>query len=238
MNATKTSSKPDMSKKPTIKKPKTMLDPLPERLPAGRTYTVPKEIKSDPGDLFAYICAICYGKDDVLLLAEYFKVTRQTFWIWRKHGKGVPDAYREAVEALIESEEPPADLFRMPRNATVDHIMREPRGQNVPARLAPSQNHNLIELLNRVCNSEDFGHSSLKTMIRQMSRPVSNPYVFYRWAWANGGVPRSYLSAFITALMQLKVWELYGYSEGNRVQWEGWAESNLAAPHDYDDDDD
>lgn len=217
--------------------PTTMLDPLPERLPPGVCYEVPEEVKADPGDLFAYICAACYGKDDVLLLANHFKVSRQTFWIWRKHGKGVPAGYRDAVEEMIETESSPNNMFRMPDNATVDDIMREPRGQNVPSR-APSQNHALIDLLNRICNSPDFGHAALKTLIRQMSRPASNPYVFYRWAWAIGGVPRSYVSAFITALMQLKVWELYGYTEGNRVQWEGWAEKVLAAPVDEDDDDD
>lgn len=218
----------------------TMLDPLPDQLGAGVAYTVPEHVKADPGDLFAYIGAICYGPD-ILAVMDFFDVSRQTFWIWRTHGKGVPAAYREKVEALIAEKSPPYDLFRMPTNATVDDIMRPPRGQGSPKKRVPAQNHALIDLLHRICASPEFGHSTLKTLISQMARPVSNPYVFYRWAWAIGGVPRSYNTAFLTALMQLQVWKLYDYTDGNRAAWEGWAERALAAPvtaEDTEDDDD
>lgn len=210
----------------------TMLDPLPERVPAGESYTVPEDVKADPGDLFAYACAACYGPD-ILRLTEFFEVSRQTFWIWRKHGKGVPEVYRPQMEKLVRSKSEP---FRLPENATLDDMMRPPRGQQVVPAREPAQNHALLDMLNRICASEAFGYGTLKTLIGQMSRPVSNPYVFYRWAWAMGGVPRSYVSAFLTALMQLRIYTLYDFTEGNAVAWEGWAAQALVAPHDIDDD--
>lgn len=209
--------------------PSTMIATLPDPLPEGVEYTVPEHIKNDAGDLFAYICAICYGNDS-LPLAEYFKVSRQTFWVWRKTGKGVPDNYRDEVEALLKK--PESTRFRLPKNATIDDIMRPPRGPSVPTR-NPTPNHNLIDLFHRICSNEDMGHGTLNTIISQMSRPVSNPYVFYRWAWAMGGVPRSYVSAFLTALMQLRIYELYGFSSSESVNWEAWAERALVAPHDH-----
>lgn len=214
-----------------------MLDPLPEQLPEGTPYHVPDDIRDDPGDLFAYICAICYG-NDVRLVWEYFQVTRQTFWIWRKHGKGVPENYRKKLDRLIAETRPPHHRFRLPENATVEHLMRPPRGQHTTAAREPSQNYHLIELLHRICSQPKFGHATLKTIISQMSRPVSNPYVFYRWAWAFGGVPRSYVAAFVTALMQLRIYELYDYTDHTRVQWEGWAERTLAAPEGADETED
>lgn len=212
----------------------TMLDPLPEQLLPGTPYEVPDDIATDPGDCLAYVCAICFG-DDVLKLTNYFDVSRQTFWIWRKHGKGVPDTYRERVEELLQEKKEPYSHFRLPTNATIDHIMRPPRGPGVPVR-QPTQNFELIDLLHRICASDEFGHRTLKTIISQMARPVSNPYVFYHWAWAKGGVPRSYVEAFLTALMQLRIYTLYGYVEGNKVQWEGWAKAKLSAPEGDDED--
>lgn len=210
-----------------------MIDPLPDQLEPGATYVVPDEILTDPGDCLAYICAICFG-DDVLKLTNYFDVSRQTFWIWRKHGKGVPDTYRDRVVKLLAEKGEPYSFFRLPENATIDNIMRPPRGQAVPVR-EPSQNYDLIDLLHRICASPEFGHTTLKTLISQMARPVSNPYVFYHWAWAKGGVPRSYVAAFLTALMQLRIYTLYGYSEGNKVAWEGWVAGKLSAPDGVDD---
>ena len=221
-----------MPEAPTPRALTTMLDPLPDQVPAGESYTVPEEVKADPGDLFAYACAACYGTD-ILPLTTFFKVSRQTFWIWRKHGKGVPEVYRSEMERLIRAKSEP---FRLPENATLDDMMRPPRGQQAAPGRQPAQNHALLDMLNRICSSEAFGQGTLKTLIGQMSRPVSNPYVFYRWAWAMGGVPRSYLSAFLTALMQLRIYTLYDFTEGNAVAWEGWATQALTAPHDIDDD--
>lgn len=204
----------------------TLSDPLPE----GVDYTVPEDIKKDAGDLFAYICAVCYGRDS-LPLAEYFGVSRQTFWVWRKTGKGVPDNYRDDVVSLVRK--PNSTRFRLPTNAKVDDIMRAPRGPSVPVR-NPTPNHKLIDLFHRICSHEDMGQGTLHTIISQMSRPVSNPYVFYRWAWSMGGVPRSYVAAFLTALMQLRIYELYGFNASNSVNWEAWAEDHLVAPYDDD----
>lgn len=211
---------------------------LPEQLPPGVPYSVPTEIKDDPGDLFAYICAAC-GGNDFNDLISHFKVSRQTFWIWRKHGKGVPLSYREdAVKAFTPTGPKSEQVFRLPTNATVDDIIRRSRGQqNAPRPRDPVQNPHLIDLLHRICNTPELGHAALKTLVGQMSRPVSNPHSFYRWAWVIGGVPRSYVGPFFTALMQLRIYELYGYSEGNRVQWESWAEGHLLAPDNAEDDD-
>lgn len=211
----------------------TMLDPLPDELPPGTPYEVPENIASDPGDCLAYVCAICFG-ENVLVLTDYFDVSRQTFWIWRKNGMGVPDTYRERVEELLKEKKKPYSHFRLPTNATIDHIMRPRRGPGVPVR-EPTQNFDLIDLLHRICASDKFGHTTLKTIISQMARPVSNPYVFYHWAWAKGGVPRSYVSAFLTALMQLRIYELYGFQEGNKVGFESWVTKRLAAPENVDD---
>ena len=212
----------------------TMIDPLPEQLAPSTPYEIPDDIAADPGDCLAYICAVCYG-DDVLKLTDYFNVSRQTFWIWRKHGKGVPDTYRDRVKSLLAEKREPYKNFRLPTNLTLEAIMRPPKGQPAPVR-EPSQNHDLIDLLHRICSAEEFGHQKLKIIKRQMARPVSNPYVFYQWAWSKGGVPRSYVSAFLTALMQLRVYTLYGYTEGNAVAWQGWAAKRLAAPETEDDD--
>ena len=109
-----------------------MIDPLPGQLPSGTPYEVPLEIAADPGDCLAYVCAICFG-DDVLKLTTYFSVSRQTFWIWRKHGKGVPDTYRRRVEELLQEKTEPYSHFRLPTNATIDHIMRPPAGRACPS---------------------------------------------------------------------------------------------------------
>lgn len=207
-----------------------MIATLPDPLPKGVDYTVPEHIKKDAGDLFAYICAVCYGHDS-LPLAVFFKVSRQTFWVWRKTGKGVPNTYLDKVEELVAH--PAKTRFRLPTNATIKDIMRPKREASVPPRL-PTANLNLIDLFHRVCSAENMGHGALNTIISQMARPVSNPYVFYRWAWSMGGVPRSYVSAFLTALMQLRIYELYGFNASNSVNWEAWAEDNLVAPYDDD----
>lgn len=215
-----------MTNKP-VASPSTTISTLPDPLPEGVPYSVPEEVKRDAGDLFAYICAICYGHDS-LPLADHFGVSRQTFWVWRKTGKGVPDNYRDEVEALLAK--PKSTRFRLPTNAVMEDIMRAPRGPSIPVR-HPKPNHHLIDLFHRICANENMGHGTLNTIISQMSRPVSNPYVFYRWAWSMGGVPRSYVSAFLTALMQLRIYELYDYSQSESVNWEAWAERVLAAPH-------
>jgi hypothetical protein len=219
---------PDARSKPSA----ITLDPLPEKVPPGEPYSVPDTLLENPGHLFAYICAACYGSD-VLKLTEFFDVSRQTFWIWRKTGMGVPEPYRPDVERLIADPQQP---FRLPENATIDDFMRPPRDQQSGPVREPKQNFHLISLLHAICDHEEFGHATLPTLIGQMSRPVSNPYVFYRWAWAVGGVPRSYVPAFITALMQLRVYTIFGYTEGNAVQWEGMNTRTLAAPIDAEDD--
>lgn len=205
-----------------------MIATFPDQLPEGVDYTVPENIKNDAGDLFAYICAICYGHDSIAL-AEYFEVSRQTFWVWRKTGKGVPYNYFDKVVEALNN--PTQSRFRLPKNATVEDIMRPKRGPSVPQR-TPSANHSLIDLFHRICSDESMGHGALNTIISQMSRPVSNPYIFYRWAWSMGGVPRSYVAAFLTSLMQLRIYELYGFNASNSVNWEAWAEQHLVAPYD------
>lgn len=222
------------------KKPKPapkMLEDLPESIPYGKAYKIPPEIAVDPGDAFAYICAICFEPEEILPLAKYFGVSRQTFWIWRCHGKGVPDQYRETVEALLTEVDEPLRKFRLPSRTKIDMIMRPPRGSSAVGR-QPTQNYNLLDLLQRICEADEFGQTTLKTIIDMMSRPVSNPYVFYQWGWSKGGVPPSYVTSFFTVLMQLQIYRLYGFEEGNAPAWEKWAETNLIAPSDDDEGDD
>lgn len=207
------------------KPPTVMLDPLPDQLDPGVPYTVDEAIKADPGDLFAYVCAVCYGPD-VLRLKDVFGISRQTLWIWRRHGKGVPRIYEPKLSKLLASRTEP---FRLPLNAEMEDLLRhEARTETVSREL--KQNHALLDLLHRIVASPDFGPTTLLLLTDQMARPVKNPYVFYRWAWAMGGVPRTYLPSFVTALMQFQVYALYDYAEGNRVQWADWAERVLAAP--------
>lgn len=203
----------------------TIISSLPDPLPEGVAYTVPAAIKVDAGNLLAYVSAICFG-DDNLRLSDHFGVSRQTFWNWRKKGNGVPEKHRRKVEELLAN--PGNTQFRLPTNSVIDDVIRSARKPSVPMRQA-KPNYHLIDLLHRICAAENMGFGTLNTIISQMSRPVSNPSVFYLWAWSLGGVPRSYVSAFMTALMQLRIYELYDFSQFKSTTWLTWAEREFIA---------
>ena len=209
-------------------------DDDPDILEADASFDVPEEIRSDPGSLLSYILTRCYGSkvDD---FAKAIEVSRQSVWIWRKPGKGVPGSKKTKLKRTIASRDA---AFRLPNNATVDDLIRiEPERKTKKDKDKDEdkdgiQNLPLVDLLGRICSSERFGPGTLTTLKFMMARPVSNPYVFYRWAWSLGGVPRSYVSSFMIALMQLRIYELYGFDEENATAWESWASDAFALPPD------
>lgn len=213
-----------------------MLDSLPAKLPRGERYVVPEEVRADPGDLFAYVMAVCYGSDADYIAKATLRISRQTYWIWRTRGKGVPaDKRHVLVDLLLD----PRQAFRLPDNvASVDEMLRAPRSTRTSPARVPVKNYHLIDLLNRIVGAPEYGDPIFDAIIRHMARPVSNPYVFYRWAYAAGGVPASYMPSFLMALMQLRIYSLYGYTDANRAGWDGWAALHLAAPEGAEDTDD
>lgn len=201
---------------------------LPPKLAPGVDYTVPEDIKTDPGDFFAYVWATCYGNDVSKIKQHFDDISRQSFWIWRRHGKGVPRNYLPHLEKLVKDETEP---FRLPTNAVIEDLLRPVSGKPTASKREDAKpNQDLLGLLSRITKDDTLGNAALPAIQKLMARPVKNPYRFYLWAWLVGGVPASYLDSFLTALMQLGIYRLYGFGEGNKVAWFAWAEKALAIP--------
>jgi|JRYH01.1.fsa_nt_gb hypothetical protein len=201
------------------------LDSLPGPLPPDADFMAPEEYLSDPGTLLAYTLALTYGKD-VTPFAKYFNMSRQSIWHWRHAGTGgIPEDHRATLERCAADPDQP---FRPASNATLDHYIKASnRRGSPPSPTKAITNDDLLNLLDTISTNPELGRRTLWAIVKRMSRRVENPFLFYRWGFLNGGVPRTYVTPFITALLELNIHELYDMDHSD---FEAWARRQLPSP--------
>lgn len=201
-------------------------------VPAPQAYDAPPEALEDRGELFAFIMASCYGPVPGTLL-DSMNISRQTMWSWRQPGAGVPKDREDDIRALIAN---PKEPFRLPRNATIEMILRPVRGR---APLICVRNPYLVDLLLMMVSGKvsNLSAGTLDAIINTHMHGIRGPHIFWRWAYAGGGVPTSHIIRFENALFH------YGLPAAMNMSEESFSEymaTKLAAPDtgDPDTDDD
>lgn len=164
-------------------------------IPAPTAYDAPADVLHDRGNLFAFIMATCYGTVPGTLLAK-MDISRQTMFAWRQPGAGVPYDRKEDIEKLIDDPEEP---FRLPSNADIDLILRPLRGRTPQVVI---RNPYLIDLLMMIVSGRvhNLSAGTLDGIIKTHMHGIKGPHIFFRWAYASGGVPASHITRFQNAM--------------------------------------
>lgn len=165
-------------------------------------FDVPDAIIADAGRCFDYCISQSYPRHATGSIPRHFNVSRQTFWVWRQPRNGVPSERRDTLKALIDSRDEP---FRLGRNITLDHLINKSAKKVTGA--AGSRNDALLVILTQIVsgNHPPMSRSTLELMIETHMYSIRSPHVFWQWAYCNGGIPSTYVSQFIKAMIQTNV---------------------------------
>lgn len=133
-------------------------------------------------------------------LAEFMQVKRQTVWYWMQIG-GVPRERRDDfVRFCAESEIkfPPGKSLDDYIHDTVAYLGRPPKNEN-----REKENRALIVLLSDLCANRNYGLAFIEHLAKYYLRlPIHR---LFKWAYDDGGVPKSKINEFATALLAEEV---------------------------------
>lgn len=198
-------------------------------IPYPEPYAAPAELLGDRGLLFAFIMASCYGTVPAALL-DKLQISRQTMWAWRQPGAGLPHDRIPDIERLIAD---PTEPFRLPTNACLEQIIRPLRGR---ASLASIRNQFLVDLLILIVSGHHLNLqgpygainvSTLDGIITTHMHGIRGPHIFWRWAYAGGGVPPSHIARFQRAMVDYGIPQILNMDE---QAFDLWMTAHLVAP--------
>lgn len=188
---------------------KTSEVPPPDDPPATDAQDIPAppaEVLNDPGRAFSWVVAACCG-ENTRSLSDELDLTRQTLWLWRQPGAGVPRSRRGEIEAMIANPDHP---LRLPEGMTIDHIMRAGRVKSDDVG-GTRENTRLLDFLFAIANRPGkhpygvFGSIAATHLQRGI-----NPGVFFQWGFTMGGVPTTYAPAVRSAMIQYGLHHVLG----------------------------
>lgn len=175
-----------------------------------QAYAAPAWLLQDPPALLDFMLKLCCcGGGEIRALAAALEVSRQSLWLWRKPGYGLPrdPALLERIERALAD---PGLPLRLPSNATLEDLVRPER-----PKADPGEGHAaLLDFLDRITASADprFGRPCLRRLLDAMNAsapsPLPGPIVFYRWGYGFG-VPKPQIRRFAEAAAALELNELY-----------------------------
>lgn len=131
--------------------------------------------------------------------AALFERRPTSIWPWVGGVRqGVPAAQRERFEKLIES----GELRLIDGSAVNDYVRPGPKKEEVERE--PKRNEDLLALIWDVARHKSLGPTALEALMSDTNFRERNrtPALLLRWAYHEGGVPKSYQEQFTNALVR------------------------------------
>jgi len=147
-------------------------------------------------------------------IATLFERKSPSIWPWvQGERKGIPSQQRERFEELVIT----GDIQLLPGTSIQDYVRAAPKKE---AANQPKRNDDLIALVWDVVRHESLGPRALESLMADTNFLVRKrtPALLLRWAYHEGGVPRSYREQFSHALVRSGIAEaLLGYDGSDPV---------------------
>lgn len=166
----------------------------PDQLPPDEPYDVPDDIKGDRGLTLAYVISACYGTS-IYSLMDHFDASRQTIFVWRQPGAGIPYSRKAELESLLKDKNEP---FRLARNIELKHILKPPR-RSAKISHGVRRNPDLLRLVLNITESD------LIDALSEQLGPNIAQHTMFKWALSTGGVPTNHIVRVLTAMIEIGV---------------------------------
>ena len=138
-----------------------------------------------------------------------------SIWPWVGGDRqGIPAAQRERFEELVEGGE-----LRLVEGTQVDDYVRPGPKKDATER-EPRRNEDLLALIWDVARHKDLGPTALEALMADTNflERKRTPALLLRWAYHEGGVPKSYQEQFTNALVRSGIAkELLDYDDPHGV---------------------
>ncbi len=131
--------------------------------------------------------------------ATLFERKSTSIWPWvAGERQGIPAQQRERFEELIIT----GDIQLLPGTSVPDYVRPAPKKETTEKE--PKQNDDLLALIWDVVRHESLGPRALESLMADTNFLVRKrtPALLLRWAYHEGGVPRSYREQFSHALVR------------------------------------
>lgn len=142
--------------------------------------------------------------------AALFGMPAASIWPWTSgKRRGIPNNHRDRLEMLVRG----GHLHMVPGTSISDYV-REPARKTAEEK-EPRINQDLLGLIWSVVRNERLGPGALEALMSDTNflERKRTPALLFRWAYHEGGVPRSYHLSFTAALIRSGIAaELLGYT--------------------------
>ncbi|WP_299592580.1 hypothetical protein [uncultured Tateyamaria sp.] len=131
--------------------------------------------------------------------AALFDRKPASVWPWVGGDRqGIPAAQRQRFEVLLKNRD-----IKLPPNTQVDMYVRPAPRRDVTDK-APKRNVDLLTLIWNVVRHDALGPTALEALMADTNfiERQRTPALLFRWAYHEGGVPKSYQEAFSNALVR------------------------------------
>lgn len=131
--------------------------------------------------------------------ATLFERKSTSIWPWvAGERQGIPAQQRERFEELIIT----GDIQLLPGTSVSDYVRPAPKKETTEKE--PKQNDDLLALIWDVVRHESLGPRALESLMADTNFLVRKrtPALLLRWAYHEGGVPKSYREQFSHALVR------------------------------------
>lgn len=143
--------------------------------------------------------------------AELFDRPSASIWPWvNGNRQGIPATHSDRFEGLIASGE-----LQLVGGTTLEDYVRPAPRKKAAASQALRRNDDLLSLIWSVVRDERLGPAALESLMSDSNfvERKRTPALLFRWAYHDGGVPRSYHENFSNALIRSGIAEkLLGYT--------------------------
>ena len=147
--------------------------------------------------------------------ATLFERKSTSIWPWvAGERQGIPAQQRERFEELIIT----GDIQLLPGTSVQDYVRPAPKKESTEKE--PKQNDDLLALIWDVVRHESLGPRALEALMADTNFLVRKrtPALLLRWAYHEGGVPKSYREQFSHALVRSGIaGALLGYEGSDPV---------------------
>lgn len=150
--------------------------------------------------------------------ATLFKRKSTSIWPWVAGDRqGIPSQQRERFEELIVT----GDIQSLPGTSVADYVRPGPKKELTEKE--PKKNEDLLALIWDVVRHDELGPRALEALMADTNFLVRKrtPALLLRWAYHEGGVPKSYREQFSHALVRTGIAQmLLGYDGSAPVSME------------------
>ncbi|WP_273794824.1 hypothetical protein [Brucella intermedia] len=150
--------------------------------------------------------------------AILFERKPTSIWPWvAGDRRGIPAQQRERFEELIVT----GDIQLLPSTSITDYVRPGPKKEF--SEKEPKRNEDLLALIWAVVRHENLGPRALESLMADTNfvERKRTPALLLRWAYHEGGVPKSYQEQFSHALVRSGIaQELLDYNGADPIAME------------------